>query len=55
MMMICISIFSPLSVVQQDSFELPRGDASRDGDIEMGAQVPMNSADLGLEGFFKQV
>ncbi|XP_010909353.1 syntaxin-132 [Elaeis guineensis] len=38
-----------------DSFELTRGEASRDGDVEMGAQVPMNSADLGLEGFFKQV
>ncbi|XP_008808593.2 syntaxin-132-like [Phoenix dactylifera] len=38
-----------------DSFELHRGEASRDGDIEMGQQVPMNSADLGLEGFFKQV
>lgn len=38
-----------------DSFELTRGEDSRDGDIEMGAQVPTNSADLGLEGFFKQV
>ncbi|XP_010941767.1 syntaxin-132 isoform X3 [Elaeis guineensis] len=38
-----------------DSFELSRGEASRDGDIELGTQVPMNSGELGLEGFFKQV
>ncbi|XP_072958309.1 syntaxin-132-like [Typha angustifolia] len=37
-----------------DSFELPRGQTSRDGDIELG-HGPMNSAELGLEGFFKQV
>ncbi|KAJ3669931.1 hypothetical protein LUZ60_010255 [Juncus effusus] len=38
-----------------DSFELPRGESSRDnGDIEMGRQGP-STADLGLEGFFKQV
>ncbi|KAF9661198.1 hypothetical protein SADUNF_Sadunf19G0043000 [Salix dunnii] len=34
-----------------DSFEIPRGQGSRGGDIEMG----MNSADLGLENFFKKV
>ncbi|XP_010914389.1 syntaxin-132 [Elaeis guineensis] len=38
-----------------DSFELPRGEASRDGDIELGTQVPTNSGELELEGFFKQV
>uniref|UniRef100_A0A1D1XGN1 Putative syntaxin-131 n=1 Tax=Anthurium amnicola TaxID=1678845 RepID=A0A1D1XGN1_9ARAE len=37
-----------------DSFELPRGQSSGD-DIEMGRQPPMNSAELGLESFFKQV
>eukprot|EP00262_Sarcandra_glabra_P008206 TRINITY_DN2152_c0_g1_i1.p1 TRINITY_DN2152_c0_g1~~TRINITY_DN2152_c0_g1_i1.p1 ORF type:complete len:305 (+),score=65.95 TRINITY_DN2152_c0_g1_i1:171-1085(+) len=37
-----------------DSFEIPRGQVSRDGDIELGTQVP-NSAELGLESFFKQV
>lgn len=37
-----------------DSFELPRGQSSRDGDIELGMPVP-NSAEAGLEGFFKQV
>ncbi|KAJ4814006.1 Syntaxin [Rhynchospora pubera] len=37
-----------------DSFELPRGQSSRDdGDIEMGRQGP-SPAELGLEGFFKQ-
>ncbi|KAJ6854903.1 hypothetical protein NC651_039766 [Populus alba x Populus x berolinensis] len=34
-----------------ESFEIPRGQGSRGGDIEMG----MNSADLGLESFFKKV
>ncbi|CAK7341457.1 unnamed protein product [Dovyalis caffra] len=34
-----------------ESFEIPRGQGSRGGDIEMG----MNSADLGLENFFKKV
>ncbi|PKA50907.1 Putative syntaxin-131 [Apostasia shenzhenica] len=38
-----------------DSFELPRGQPSRDGDIEVGLQPSMNSAELGMEGFFKQV
>ncbi|KAG1326329.1 syntaxin-132 [Cocos nucifera] len=38
-----------------DSFELPRGEASRGGDVELGTQVPTNSGELGLEGFFKQV
>ncbi|KAG1365169.1 Syntaxin-132 [Cocos nucifera] len=47
----CIS----LSWTAMDSFELSRGEASRDGDIELGTQVPMNSGELGLEGFFKQV
>ncbi|XP_015578825.2 syntaxin-132 [Ricinus communis] len=34
-----------------ESFEIPRGQGSRGGDIEMG----MNSGDLGLENFFKKV
>ncbi|KAJ4969625.1 hypothetical protein NE237_002724 [Protea cynaroides] len=44
-----------------DSFEIPRGQASRDRDrdrnkdIELGIQAPMRSGDLGLENFFKQV
>lgn len=38
-----------------DSFELPRGQASGNGDIEMGIQPSANSAELGMEGFFKQV
>jgi len=37
-----------------DSFEIPRGQASRGGDIELGANAPINS-ELGLENFFKQV
>lgn len=39
----------------QESFEIPRGQASRDGDIEMGANAPMHSGELGLENFFKKV
>ncbi|XP_042486812.1 syntaxin-132-like [Macadamia integrifolia] len=38
-----------------DSFEIPRSQASRDGDIELGTQAPMNSGDLGLDNFFKKV
>lgn len=38
-----------------ESFEIPRGQASRDGDIEMGANAPMHSGELGLENFFKKV
>ncbi|KAG0473791.1 hypothetical protein HPP92_015141 [Vanilla planifolia] len=38
-----------------DSFELPHGQPSRDGDIEEGLQAPMQSSELGMEGFFKQV
>lgn len=34
-----------------DSFEIPRGEASRGGDIEMGT----NSADMGLDQFFKKM
>ncbi|KAJ8771684.1 hypothetical protein K2173_026861 [Erythroxylum novogranatense] len=34
-----------------ESFEIPRDQSSRGGDIEMG----MNSGDLGLESFFKKV
>ncbi|KAK1288935.1 hypothetical protein QJS10_CPB19g01229 [Acorus calamus] len=37
-----------------DSFEIPRDQSSRGGDIESG-QVQMNPVDLGLESFFKQV
>ena len=39
----------------QDSFEIPRSQASRGGDIELGANASMNSGELGLENFFKQV
>jgi syntaxin 1B/2/3 len=39
----------------QDSFEIPRGQASRGGDIELGANAPINSGELGLENFFKKV
>ncbi|CAA7396052.1 unnamed protein product [Spirodela intermedia] len=39
----------------EDSFEIPRGQPSRDQDIEMGVQVSANSAEQGLESFFKQV
>ncbi|CAI9765935.1 unnamed protein product [Fraxinus pennsylvanica] len=38
-----------------DSFETPRDQASRNGDIEMGTQLAQNSGDLGLDNFFKQV
>ncbi|KAL2456763.1 putative syntaxin [Forsythia ovata] len=38
-----------------DSFEIPRDQASRNGDIEMGTQIAQNSGDLGLDNFFKQV
>ncbi|KAJ0015083.1 hypothetical protein Pint_20137 [Pistacia integerrima] len=37
----------------RNSFELPRSQSSRGGDIELGAQ--MNSGELGLESFFKKV
>ncbi|URD86211.1 SynN [Musa troglodytarum] len=38
-----------------DSFELSRGEPSRDRDIELGLQQTMNAAEQGLENFFKQV
>ncbi|XP_058077385.1 syntaxin-132 [Magnolia sinica] len=38
-----------------DSFEIPRGQTSRDGDIELGSQLTTTSGELGFEGFFKQV
>ncbi|CAI9097508.1 OLC1v1033954C1 [Oldenlandia corymbosa var. corymbosa] len=38
-----------------DSFVIPKGETSRDGDIEMGSQPPMNSGELGLDNFFKKV
>lgn len=41
--------------ILQDSFEVPRDQASRNGDIEMGTQLAQNSGDLGLDNFFKQV
>ncbi|KAI3906163.1 hypothetical protein MKW92_007905 [Papaver armeniacum] len=37
-----------------DSFEIPRGQGSRGGDIELGNNPPMNP-DMGLEKFQKQV
>lgn len=39
----------------QDSFEIPRDQSSKNGDIEMGTQIAQNSGDLGLDNFFKQV
>ncbi|KAM0992624.1 hypothetical protein ACFX13_008482 [Malus domestica] len=39
----------------KDSFEISRGQALRDGDIELGAHASMNSGELGLEDFFKKV
>ncbi|XP_057507260.1 putative syntaxin-131 isoform X2 [Actinidia eriantha] len=36
------------------SFEIPR-DQATGGDIEMGSHRPMNSGELGLDNFFKQV
>lgn len=38
-------------IILQESFEIPRGQRSRAGDVEMG----MSSGDLGLESFFKKV
>ena len=38
----------------QGSFEIPR-DQATGGDIEMGSHRPMNSGELGLDTFFKQV
>ncbi|KAI3447359.1 hypothetical protein Pfo_004024 [Paulownia fortunei] len=38
-----------------DSFVIPRDQGNRNGDIEMGTERQMNSGDLGLENFFKQV
>ncbi|RRT64369.1 hypothetical protein B296_00018315, partial [Ensete ventricosum] len=38
-----------------ESFELSRGEPSRDRDIELGLQQTMNTAEQGLEKFFKQV
>lgn len=39
----------------QASFEIARGKASMDRDIELGTQAPMGSAELSLEDFFRQV
>ncbi|XP_024024503.1 syntaxin-132 [Morus notabilis] len=38
-----------------DSFEIPRGQTSRNGDIELGMQAPVNAEDQGLANFFKKV
>nr|CAD1819667.1 unnamed protein product [Ananas comosus var. bracteatus] len=40
---------------ENDSLEILRGQTSRNDDIELGSQAPKNPAELGLEGFFKQV
>lgn len=48
------SCFSKMNNLLTDSFELPRGQYSREGDIELGMQGP-NPADTSLDGFFKQV
>ncbi|XP_060197500.1 syntaxin-132-like isoform X2 [Lycium barbarum] len=38
-----------------DTFEAPRNQNDRTGDVEMGIQRPMDSGELGLDDFFKQV
>ncbi|XP_031473800.1 syntaxin-132-like [Nymphaea colorata] len=38
-----------------DSFGTSRGQASQEADIEMGTQGPTNTADVGMENFFKKV
>ncbi|KAA8516869.1 hypothetical protein F0562_017313 [Nyssa sinensis] len=38
-----------------NSYEIPRGQTSTGGDIEIGTNRPMNSGELCLEKFFKQV
>ncbi|KAH7654252.1 syntaxin 1B/2/3 protein [Dioscorea alata] len=38
-----------------DSFELSRGQTSRDGDIELGTQIVTNTGEIGLDDFFKKV
>ncbi|XP_016450554.1 syntaxin-132 [Nicotiana tabacum] len=38
-----------------DTYEAPRHQNDRLGDIEMGIQRPMDSGELGLDDFFKQV
>ena len=38
-----------------DTYEAPRNQNDRHGDIEMGIQRPMDSGELGLDDFFKQV
>uniref|UniRef100_M1BXT1 Syntaxin n=1 Tax=Solanum tuberosum TaxID=4113 RepID=M1BXT1_SOLTU len=38
-----------------DTFEAPRHQNDRNEDIEMGIQRPMDSGELGLDDFFKQV
>lgn len=48
-------IFSNLIFFLQDSFVIPRDQDNRNGDIEMGVERQMNSGELGLENFFKQV
>ncbi|XP_027358881.1 syntaxin-132 isoform X2 [Abrus precatorius] len=37
-----------------ESFDIPRGQGHRGGDVELG-EYAMNSGDLGLDGFFKKV
>ncbi|CAH1441862.1 unnamed protein product [Lactuca virosa] len=39
----------------EESFENPRGQGYGHGDLEMGTQNNSNSAELGLDGFFKKV
>ncbi|BBH06913.1 syntaxin of plants 131 [Prunus dulcis] len=46
---------STMNDLLKDSFEIPRGQASRDGDIELGTNGSMNSGEFGLENFFKKV
>ncbi|KAL3357286.1 hypothetical protein AABB24_017800 [Solanum stoloniferum] len=38
-----------------DNFDAPRHQNNRNGDVEMGTQIPMNSGELGLDDFFKKV
>lgn len=47
-------LISLLYHIMQDSFEIPRGESSRGGDLEMGVNL-QNSGELGLQNFSKKV
>lgn len=46
-------LLSPASL--QGSFVAPRGQANRNGDIEMATQRTVHSGELGLQNFFEKV